>query len=285
MKKIAIVCDSSVSFSKEELKRYDVYIVPNVILHNEKAYLDQKTITKQEINDLIESKEKVTTSQPNLGDIVTLLEKIKKEEYDHVFIITISSALSGGYNAFVQASKIAELSNVSVVDSFSIGGVVQQAVKAVRKMNAENKSLKEIKDYLSFIFNNSTTYLFPKSLDQIIASGRVSKTTGKLASLLKIKTAVYFKKGKKSIEKFAVARTEKKIFSSIIKDLEKYNVNPKDYDLYFLQNKAKEQIKVFQDQLSEQIGEFKNYISDLPAALSVHAGSKALVIQWCPKIK
>lgn len=285
MKKIAIVCDSSISFTKEELEKYKVYVVPNIIMHNNQEYLDLIDITTDEVNSLLEKKETITTSQPNIGAIVELFKEITAKNYEYIFILPISSNLSGGYNAFYQAAQIAKLENYSIIDSYSIAGPVQQAVKAIYKMNNEDYSIEEITEYLEFIFANQVSYLFPESLDQIAASGRLSKTAVTIASLLKIKAVVYFQKGSKSIEKLGVARTDKKIFDIIIKDIEKDKVSPKTHDIYFLESRAKDKVEKFREQLFEQIGSFNYYVVNLPASLSVHTGVGAIAVQYCPKLK
>lgn len=284
MKKIAIVCDSSVSFTKEETEKFDVYIVPNVIIHNDEAYLDQITITNEEINHLLREKEKVTTSQANIGDMTKILEKVKEKNYDYVFILSVASILSGVYNGFVQAAEIVGLKNYTIIDTHSIAGPVQQGVRAIRHMNQDKHSIQEILDYLDLLFKNQVSYLYPESLDQIVASGRVSKAASKLVSFLRIKPIVYLSKTGNSIDRFGMARTDNRAFDKIITHFKKHNISPKTHDLFLLENENIEQANAFKERLFNKLGEFKYHSVKLPAALTVHAGIGAIVIQWCPKI-
>lgn len=284
MKNIAIVCDSSVAFTKEEVSKYEVYVIPNIIMHDDKIYIDQVTITNKEVNEFIQRKEKVTTSQPNIGTMIELFEEIDQLDYDHIIMLPVASVLSGGYNTFNQAAKQANLNNYTIVDTNSVVGPVQQAVRAIRLMNKQDKSIKEILSFIDYIFDNQVSYLFPETLDQVVASGRVSKPAAKIVSLLKIKAVVYFTKQSKSIERLGIARTDKKIFETIINHLEKNNVNPNDYDLYFLESVAIEKLNQFKDIVFDRLGTFNYHIVNLPADLSVHAGVGAIALQWCPKI-
>ncbi|NLC54529.1 MAG: DegV family protein [Erysipelothrix sp.] len=284
MKKIVIVTDSSVSFTDAQIKQYDVYIVPNLIIHNEETYLDQETITNEDIYKLLENHETVTTSQPNIGTMIETFEEIIAKGYEHIIILTIASNLSGGFNAFHQAARQINLENYTIVDSHSIGGIAQQGVRAIRKLNEEGKSLEEILAFLDTLFKNQTSYLYPKTLDQIIASGRLSKTAGRIASFLKIKTVVYFGEKDQAIERLGVARTDNRIFDTIVKHFKENNVSPKTHDLYLLESRALEQVEKFKDYLYKELGEFKSYTVNLPAALCVHAGVGAITVQWCLKI-
>lgn len=284
MNKIAIVCDSSISLTKQEVIDYDVYIVPNIIMHNNQTYLDQVTISNQEVIDLLHKKEKITTSQPNIGTMIETFDKIKANDYDYTIIISIASSLSGGYNAFNQAAKQAKLENYTVVDSHTLAGPVQQGVKAIRKLSEDGKDINEIITFLEKLFQNQTSFLYPNSLDEIVASGRVSRPAAMIASLLKIKAVLYFNEKSTSIDRLGIARTDKKIFETIIKHFQKYHINPKTYDLYFLESGATDQVEKLKTQIFDKLGEFNYYIRNLPPALSVHAGSQAIVVQWCLKI-
>lgn len=284
MKNIAIVCDSSISFTNEEIEKYDVFVVPNIIMHNEKEYLDLVTINNQELYSLLKQNETVTTSQPNLGDVIETFEKIKEGNYDHVIVLTISSALSGGFNAFNQGAKQSGIKNCTVIDTKTVGGPVQQAIKAIRKLNEEGKSLEEIFDFLDYLFAHQSSYIIPETLHQIVASGRLSKTAGKLATLLKVKVALLIDSKGETIDRLAVARTDKKLFDSIVNHIVQNGVKPEGYDLYFLESDAMKQVEAFKDYVLDKIGKFKYEIKELPAGLSVHAGVGTIVLQWCPKI-
>lgn len=284
MKNIAILCDSSVAFTKEEIKKYDIYTVPNIIMHNNKIFLDQITINNKEVNALLEKKETVTTSQANIGTMVETFKEIKEKGYDYLFVLSLASSLSGAYNGFVQAAKLAEVENYMVLDSLSIAGPVQQAVRAIRQMNKKGSSIREIERFLKYLFQNQVSYLFPQSLHQIVASGRVSKGTSTIASLLKIKPVVYLDKGGKSIEKLGIARTDKRAFDLILKNFDKFKVQPTTHDLYILESEALPKVEAFLEYISKNLGEFEYHLVNLPAALSVHVGVGAIAVQWCPKL-
>lgn len=283
-KKIAIVTDSSVSFSKKEINKYDVHVLPSIITHNNKTYLDQITITTEEVNEIINNNEIVTTSQPNIGMMIETFESIKSQNYDYTIILTVSKYISGGSSSFNQAAQMVMLENYSVVDTLSAVGPAQQGVRAIRKMTEEGASIEEILNYLDFLFANQITYIFPNSLKHIVKSGRVSKTAAGIASILKIKTVLYLKRYGKSVEKLGIARTDKRIFDMIIKSFKENNINPTSYDLYLSENMAKDQVKKFKKYLFKKLGEFNYHIVELPAVLSTHTGTKTLGIQWCLKL-
>ena len=220
MKKIAIVADSSVALTEQETKELGVYITPLSIIYDQKEYMDQVEITREDIVKLLNAGTLLGTSQPNLGVIIKTLEEIKSKDYDHVFILSLSAALSGTYSTFQHGITEVGMENYSLIDTMTLCGPVQESVKVIRKMNAEGIEPKEIEDYLNNdFFKNTESYIYPLTLEQLKRSGRMSKSAALLASMMKIKPLLKIENQGNSIDKFKTTRTEQKILDEIIKDL------------------------------------------------------------------
>lgn len=284
MKKIAIVCDSSVSFTPEELEMFDVIIAPLTITHNGKSYLDQITITKEEVNDLLRTHTKITTSQPNIGTMIEIFESLKSQDLDHIFVLSIGTALSGSYPAFIHAANDVGLENITIINTYSITGPVQQGVRAIRMMNENGKSIEEITETLTKIFDDQVSYVYPHTLDQVVASGRMSRAASTIASVFKVKPLLYLENKGDAIEKRGIARTDKKIFQMMVDDFVEHHILPHTHDIYLLESEGMKTLNDFKDYLFEKLGEYNHFIINLPAAVATHAGLGTISIQWCPKI-
>lgn len=284
MKKIAIIADSSISFSKEDVKTYDVIIAPLMITHNNKTYIDGVDIDNITLNNLLRNNEHVTTSQPNLGTIIEILEDCKAQDYDHIFILSIGTALSGALGAFTHSLNDVPLDNVTLVNTYSIAGPVQQMVRAIRHYNAEGASIEDITAKVNNIVDHQVSYLFPETLKQVIQSGRVSRASATVASLLRVNVLLCLKNKDEAIEKLAVARTKRKIYQAIVDDFIANNVSVATHDIYLLESEGMERLLEFKEYLTEKMGEFKSHFINLPAAVATHGGLGCIAIQWCPKI-
>ncbi|CAM2829928.1 DegV family protein [Erysipelothrix tonsillarum] len=284
MKKIAIVCDSSICFTPEEIKQYDVFIAPVTLIHNNVEYLDQETISKETVHALLEKKEKILTSQPNLGSLIDLFEKIKAKGYQTIIAITLSSNLSGTFSAFNQAASHIESCDIHVIDSFSLGGPVQQTVKLLRQMELDNMPLDEMLKRVDKFLLRTESFVYPQNLDQLRVSGRISKHAAMLASLLKVKPLLYLENHGLTIEKFGTARTETKIFEMLITHMKDQGINAQEYDFYYLHSDGFEIIVRLRNAINDAFGTHNSFIMDLPAAVATHAGLGTIAIQWIPKV-
>lgn len=284
MKKIAIVTDSSVALTEQETKELEVYITPLSIIYDEKEYLDQVEITRDDIVELLGAGTLLGTSQPNLGVIINILEEIKSKNYDYVFILSLSSALSGTYSAFQHAITEVGLENYSLIDTMTLAGPVQESIKVIRKMNEQNVEPKDIEDYLNNdFFKNTESYIYPFTLEQLKRSGRISKSAALLASMMKVKPLLKIENQGKNIDKFKTTRTEQKIIDEIIKDLKLNNVNSKEHIIYLPHLKRDDILDEVKSRLTNEMGPFDFVISDLPAALATHVGVGTFVLQWAKK--
>jgi DegV family protein with EDD domain len=282
MKKIAIVVDSSASFTPKEIQETGVYVAPLTIIYDTKEYVDQVTITNDKVADLLKDNAVITTSQPNLGTLITLFEELKSKNYDHIIALPLSRHLSGTYDAFAHAAKEVGLSNLTMVDTLTLVGVIQHAVHKIIALNKEDKDLDAILAALQNIWDNTESYLIPKTLKQLKASGRISPAAGTLASLLRIKPILKLWNKGETIDKFDTARTDAKAYDIVIQDLIKNNVSPKTHKLYFLEAKGEAELNAFKTALESKLGVFESHTSVLPSSLVTHAGLGTIVIQVVP---
>ncbi len=283
MMKLAIVSDSSISLTPQEIKETGVYVAPLTVITNGKEYSDQIDITTVEVNDLIKNNQTVTTSQPNLGYMINLFQELKEKGYDHIYCFTVTRHLSGTYRTFVQAMEEAGLTNMTIVDAESLVSPLQRMINVVIQYNKDGKSLDEINEKLQVLIDNNETFLIPRDLKQLKASGRISPAAATMASLLKIKPVLKLSNKGETIDKFGTARTQNKAMDIIIDDLIKHNVKPETHYIDYLQCEADEEVTLLKDRITEKIGTFESHMTDLPSSLATHTGVGTIVLQWTIK--
>ncbi len=283
MKNIAILTDSSISLTKEQIKDTKAIIAPLTIIHNGKEYLDEVTITNTEVNDLLRDNAVLTTSQPSMGDILQQIEKEDLAQYDHVFVLPLSQYLSGTQRSYEQAFAQTDLTNFTIIHTDTLVGPIQYGIDTIIKLNNEGKSVEEIVAKLNTIFDNTESYVIPKTLKQLKASGRISSSAATMASLLKIKPILKLATHGANIDKFATARTDAKAYSIVIEDMKKAGVNPQTHKMFLLHSEGEAYVNAFLDQLTQELGTFEYSISVLPAVLAAHAGLGTITIQYTIK--
>ena len=195
MSRVYIVTDSTADLTEEEVKQFEISIVPMNISIDDDNYIDGVTITKEEFKQkMIESAELPKTAQPSIGRFVEVYDELGKIG-DSVISIQMMRSISGTVDAARQAADITE-TNVTVVDSDftsrSMGMIVKEAAKAAQ----EGKSVEEILEIVEDAKKRTTLYLTVVNLDNLIKGGRISQVMGMFSNLLNIKLFLQVINGK-----------------------------------------------------------------------------------------
>ena len=195
MSRVYIVTDSTADLTEEEVKQFEISIVPMNITIDDENYIDGVTISKEEFKQkMIASSELPKTAQPSIGRFVEVYDELGKNG-DSVISIQMMRSISGTVDAARQAADITE-TNVTVVDSDftsrSMGMIVKEAAKAA----AEGKTVGEILEIVEDAKKRTTLYLTVVNLDNLIKGGRISQLMGMFSNLLNIKLFLQVINGK-----------------------------------------------------------------------------------------
>lgn len=186
--KFKIIADSCCDLTKEMEKEIDVTIVPLTIEIDGVRYVDDDTLN---IDDFLKVMRKSPnlplTSCPSPNDY---MEQFKGEE-DNIFVITLSSELSGSYNSAVLAKEMYleenEHKNIHIFNSYSAcAGEALIAIR-LRELIDEGKDFDTIVREMSEKIDDMQTIFVLEKLDNLKKAGRLSLVQELLINALNIK--------------------------------------------------------------------------------------------------
>lgn len=246
MQKIALITDSACDLDLNTLKENNINLLPLRIIYSNSDYRDRIDISPQEVYDNLE-KEVPKTSLPSAQETEEILNKLEEEGYTHVICISISSGLSGSFNALRLALEDHPKLTSFVYDSKILAYPQGEIVLEVAKLIKEGKSYEEIVREIPEIRKRVIGYFTINTLEYLKRGGRISPAVATIANLIGVLPILTFKDG--VVGKQGVTRTVKKAFMS---NFEEWNKNipsfKEDYVLVVLSasddfekiNKAKE---------------------------------------------
>ena len=184
MRKIMIVADSSANIPA---RLPDFAVAPLKIIAGEREFVDDENLNPEEMVSFFDSyKDKSKTSCPNPGDWLEAFG-----DADDVFCVTITSSLSGSYNAACVAKGMYEAEHsgkrVFVIDSLSAGPELALIVEKLEALIAANRSYEDICKEITQYTQKTSLFFALASLKNFAANGRVPVTVAKLAGLLGIR--------------------------------------------------------------------------------------------------
>ena len=182
-----IVADSCCDVNSNILEQTNVQLVPLTITIDEKEYLDDYSLDLEEfLEKMKKSPQMPKTACPSPQDFI---EEYKGEK--SVFVVTLSSALSGTYQSAMIAKDIflEEVGNkfIHVFDSLSasVGAtlVCLKISELIKKKIKEREIVEKVNSYI----DGMKTFFTLKSLDNLVKAGRVNPLLAKVSSKLSVR--------------------------------------------------------------------------------------------------
>ncbi len=160
----------------------------------------------------------INTACPSPYDYLKIIEENKDKD---IYILTISSKLSGSYNsakvAEAEAREKFEGINIHVIDSKAASaGTTRIALKLLDLV--KEKDFDEVVEEIEKETKLETTMFVLESMKNLIKNGRIKKTTGLIANVLNIRPIMISNDGE--IELFEVNRGMKKSLDKMVKAIE-----------------------------------------------------------------
>lgn len=190
-----IIVDSGSSIKQEEKEKYGLDILPIRLQMGDASFLDGVDLNIDEFYHRLKARSQFPkTSLPSLEEAQTLVDFYTKQG-DEVLIITISSGISGTYQALKMLFM--DYENVEVFDSkLAVGGIrilVQEAKKY------ESETMDVVIEKLAELRSRIVIAAIPETLDYLLAGGRLSKSSWMIGKLLSIIPIITFIDGKVSV--------------------------------------------------------------------------------------
>jgi len=218
--KIAIVTDSSSDIPPELAKHYGIEVIPMYIGYDGFLRKDGVDIFPEEVYAALKENKKVSTSSPSIGDFLKVFDSLLVEKgFDLVCCITLSSKLSGAFNAASIACKKFKDSRtendkikdkeikddrIKVFDSktstICLGFIVIQAAQAASR----GSSFEEIEEIINSLIVKNRFFALLENFEYVFKGGR-GTFFGKIINKALMFTPILTigKSGKVHLSKFA----------------------------------------------------------------------------------
>ncbi len=219
---IRIIADSSCDLPQASASNF--YIAPLTIQTEQKQYLDDETLdVAAMLTDLAAYSGRTTTACPNIGAWLACMEGA-----DEVFVITITSHLSGSYNAAVAAKDLYLQSNpaakISVIDSLSTGPEMRLLIEKIQELEKAGLSFADIDREVRGYMEKTRLFFSLQSLHNLAVNGRVSKIVAAAVGVLGIRiVATASTQGE--IEPISKSRGDKRAIAEMMEQLRKAGFN------------------------------------------------------------
>ena len=199
MKKFQILVDSASDLKNDYVNEDDIAfkVIPLTINVSDTEYVDSDDVDCEKMLKHMHESKKSSSACPAPQSFL--------QEFDnatYTFIISITSKLSGCYNAACVAKQsYTNPENVFVIDSKAVSGTEILLVDKLVKLIKSGLSFEEIQEKIISYRDGRSLYFILQKFDNLVNNGRMSKIAGLIASTLVIRPICIAHEGEIKIAK------------------------------------------------------------------------------------
>lgn len=281
MKKIAIMTDSNSGITQKEANELGITVLPMPFTIGDKNYYEDINLTQEEFYQKLADDTNIVTSQPIVGDILDVWNRLL-EEYDEIVHIPMSSGLSGSCATALMLADDFD-GKVEVVNNQRISVTQRQSVLDAIHLASVGKSAKEIKEILEAAKFDSSIYIMVDTLKYLKKGGRITAAAAAIGTILNLKPVLQIQ-GEK-LDAFAKARNVKQAKRMMLEAMKK------DMETRFTEFVDKQTMRIqvaytydravaeeFAKEVAEYFPEHEIVIQPLSLSVACHIGPGSLAI-------
>lgn len=275
--KAAILVDSGTDVPEEIIQQEHVFVLPLKIIYPEREYIDKVDITAEEIYQRMPA-EIPKTSLPDGQSIQLIFDEIKQQGFERILVITISSGLSGTFNAIRLVAEHENTLSIDLIDTKNIGiAAGLTAIYAAELLN-EDLTWEEVLKRVNQSVAKSKVFFDVATLEYLQKGGRIGLVASIVGNALKLvpiiscnEAGIYYTVAK--------TRGRKKSIEKTVDIVSKYIAGHQHFRLAVAHGDAREEAEAVFLQLKSRFPEAEElYFGEISPALVVHTGPGLLGI-------
>lgn len=278
MKKIAWITDTAAQLDDVFIEKHDVYVLPLSVVFLDGEYKESIDLTQEEFYAKLRlAKVSPKTSQPAIGEMLSLYEKLQSDGYDFAVALHLSSGLSG---TFATAQAAAEMADFKVypVDSLIGSFPMVKMIETGSRLFSEGKDVEEVVATIKEMAAKSHLSFIPSSLNQLHKSGRVSGTQAFLSNVLNIKLVITFEDGKTVMKE--KLRSNKRAKNNVVSALHADMAAGSVPEVAVIHCNNAADAEIWKNELLEEFPDLKVQVVQLSVCVGVHAGEGTTGLSW-----
>lgn len=285
MGRMAFVTDSVAGIPADQVKKYDITVVPLQVIFGTESFRDGIDLTQDQFFDRLKAAKTLpTTSQPSVADFESAYQELLADpNVDSVISVHVSSTVpSGTYSSAQQAAeRLSAESNkrITVIDSQQVymgyGLMVINGARAAE----QGKSHDEIVQMVEGMKGKVQLILLVDTLEYLQRGGRIGGAQALLGGLLNIKPILQIKGGR--VEPLERVRSRRKAMERLV-EIAADAVKNRPCQVAVGHAQAAEDAKTLAGMVREKMNVKEEFTSDLGPVISTHTGPGVLGFVYYP---
>jgi DegV family protein with EDD domain len=275
---IQIVTDTLSCISPAEAAQKNIPLLPQIVIFGEESYRDDHEISSaQFLQRLQQSSTLPKTAAPPPNLYYPIYEQAQKNG-DTLIVICPSASLSGTFRGATVAAQDFPGADIRIIDTRLIAAGMGSVVNEALRLATGGSTAEEIITFVEHMSKQEVLYLVVDTLEYLHKGGRIGGAQALFGSLLQIKPILTVQDG--VIQPVESQRTKKNAFARIKELVLEKKPDPQKSFLCVQHGGAEEDAKELAEWFAAQLSFPAIPIFNLPPAILVHAGPRALAISF-----
>ena len=278
MNKIAFVTDSVACLPAEHVQRYNIRVVPNIVIWSGKEYRDGVDITPSEVFVRLKTDKDFPTTAAVGPDVYERVFKELLADGFDILGISVSSKMSGTFHSAKQAKQTLGADNITVLDSNNMfmaeGWPLILAARAAEK----GASLEECAAIAREGLANVGVVATVDSLEHAQRSGRIKSLQMYIGSLLNVKPMFEVIDGR--VEPVGRVRTRQKSLVELVEMTAARVAGRSPLHLSVLHNDSEEEAQALMSMLQERLKLDESFVAEGSPIVAILTGPGSIAVSF-----
>lgn len=187
---IKLVVDCTCEISSAEAEKLGFVSIPMRMIIDDKEYMAGENLDNDAFYEILPvAKEMPKTMQINAHDYMEVIKPML-DAGDDVFVMSVSSGLSGTFNSLTQAAKELNSEHLAIFDTQTFTLAYYALVMEARKLIQKGVSLTELTQTMEKLREQVRIYFIADTTKYLVKGGRISFVKGLLADTLHLKPII-----------------------------------------------------------------------------------------------
>ena len=278
-----IVADTTCGLPRDLLAQRGIPVIPQIVMFGEDSFHDDKEMdTATFLQKLKASKSLPKTSAPE-PPLYFPIFKEAQEKGESVIVVAPTGKASGTVRSAQTAALEFPKVDIRVVDTLTISCNLASLVLVADDMAKAGESADAIVAKLNDMIPRGRIYFLVDTLEYLAKGGRIGGAKRLLAELLEIKPILQVKNGQ--VESFEQQRTRKRALARLVEIVAEQCPGPagESTHLCVIQVEAESEAQSLAAELMSRVSVPQIPIYELPPAIVVHAGPRAMGVGFFVK--
>ena len=269
-RRIAIVTDSTSDIPPELVAKYNIRVVPQILIMGNKTWQDGVDIDSPTFYELLRTSPHFpASSQPS----VVTFERVFSElagEADGIVAVLVSEELSGTLNSARMAAENLPDVPIEIIDTRSVSIQLGFIVLAAARAAAAGADLKTVADTARALIGQVHVYFVVDTLEYLHRGGRIGAAARLFGTALNLKPLLCVKEG--IVQPVTKVRTRRKALETLSELLEEQLAGKERIHMAVLHVAAPEEADHLARQLQERFHPDEMIHSECGPVIGTHAG-------------